>query len=226
MTSSHACAGWPAPARSATRARSTRWPPASSSSASGRATRLLTYLVGTDKTYRATIRLGQSTVTDDAEGDVVTSVDAGRAHARHAVAAAIADLTGPIEQRPSAVSAIKVDGKRSYARVRAGEQVELAARPVTVHRFDAAGPTARVRGWPGRDRPRRRGGRQLGHLRAGPRPRPRRGARRRGTPDRPAAYPGRAVRPRRGPHAGVSWKPTSATCRSPRRLARPSRSAS
>jgi tRNA pseudouridine55 synthase len=101
----------------------------------GPGTRLLTFLVGTDKTYRATIRLGQSTITDDAEGDVVTSVDAAGV-TPSAVRAGIADLTGPIEQRPSAVSAIKVDGKRSYARVRAGEQVELAARPVTVHRFD------------------------------------------------------------------------------------------
>jgi tRNA pseudouridine55 synthase len=105
----------------------------------GPGTRLLTYLVGTDKTYRATVRLGQSTVTDDAEGELVVGVDAERLTAPTAqgdISRAIAALTGPIRQRPSAVSAIKVDGKRSYARVRAGEQVELAARPVTVHRFD------------------------------------------------------------------------------------------
>ena len=104
----------------------------------GPGTRLLTYLVGTDKTYRATIRLGQATVTDDAEGDVVAGADAGSVEPAD-LAAAIAALTGPIEQRPSAVSAIKVAGRRSYARVRAGEQVELPARPVTVHRFDLLG---------------------------------------------------------------------------------------
>jgi tRNA pseudouridine55 synthase len=101
----------------------------------GAGTRLLTYLVGADKTYRATIRLGVSTVTDDAEGDVVATTDAS-AVPPDRLAAAMADLTGPIEQRPSAVSAIKVDGRRAYARVRAGEQVELEARPVTVHRFE------------------------------------------------------------------------------------------
>jgi tRNA pseudouridine55 synthase len=100
----------------------------------GAGTRLLTYLVGADKTYTATIRLGVSTVTDDAEGDVVATADASRLAAAD-VTAAVAGLTGAIEQRPSAVSAIKVGGQRAYARVRAGEQVELAARPVTVHRF-------------------------------------------------------------------------------------------
>jgi tRNA pseudouridine55 synthase len=101
----------------------------------GAGTRLLTYLVGADKVYRATIRLGASTVTDDAEGDVLAVADASGVLDAD-VDAAVRALTGAIEQRPSAVSAIKVDGQRSYARVRAGEQVELAARPVTVHRFD------------------------------------------------------------------------------------------
>ncbi|MGN6612992.1 MAG: tRNA pseudouridine(55) synthase TruB [Angustibacter sp.] len=103
-----------------------------------RATRLLTYLVGADKTYTATIRLGAATVTDDAEGDVTAWAGADRVDAVSAadVDAAVAQLTGAIQQVPSAVSAIKVDGQRSYARVRGGEQVELAARPVTVHRFD------------------------------------------------------------------------------------------
>ena len=101
----------------------------------GRATKLLTFLVGCDKTYAATMRLGQTTVTDDAEGDVLAEVDASGV-TREALAAAVSALTGPIEQVPSSVSAIKVDGKRSYARVRAGEDVQLAARPVTVHRFD------------------------------------------------------------------------------------------
>jgi tRNA pseudouridine55 synthase len=100
-----------------------------------RATRLLGHLALTEKTYDATIRLGQSTVTDDAEGDVVSAAEAGGV-TDEAVAAAIGDLRGDIQQVPSAVSAIKVDGKRSYARVRSGEEVALAARPVTVSRFD------------------------------------------------------------------------------------------
>jgi tRNA pseudouridine55 synthase len=98
-------------------------------------TRLLTYLVGTDKEYLATVRLGVVTATDDAEGEVVTTADASAVRLDD-VAAAMAPLTGPISQVPSSVSAIKVDGRRAYARVRAGEDVELAARPVTVHRFD------------------------------------------------------------------------------------------
>jgi len=100
-----------------------------------RATRLLTYLVGADKTYLATIRLGVATVTDDAEGEVTHRKGAGGVSVE-AVDAAVRALTGDIEQVPSSVSAIKVDGRRAYARVRAGEQVELAARAVRVHRFD------------------------------------------------------------------------------------------
>ncbi len=100
----------------------------------GRATRLLGYLALTDKTYTATIRLGVTTTTDDAEGEVVAE-HAGDV-SEPALAAAMATLTGAIEQVPSSVSAIKVDGQRAYARVRAGESVELAARPVTVSRFD------------------------------------------------------------------------------------------
>lgn len=100
----------------------------------GRATKLLTYVVGQDKEYRATVRLGESTTTDDAEGEVLARTDAG--HVTDAdVASAVATLTGAILQVPSAVSAIKVDGKRAYARVRAGETVELAARPVTISGF-------------------------------------------------------------------------------------------
>jgi len=98
-------------------------------------TKLLTFLVGCDKTYAATIRLGQTTVTDDAEGEILESADAS-VLTPDQVGAAVQALTGAIEQVPSAVSAIKVGGQRSYARVRAGEQVELAARPVAVHRFD------------------------------------------------------------------------------------------
>lgn len=103
-----------------------------------RATKLLTYLVGADKTYTATVRLGVTTVTDDAEGDPTAVVDASGVDLA-AVRRATVPLTGSIAQVPSSVSAIKVDGKRSYARVRAGEGVELAARPVTVHRFDVLG---------------------------------------------------------------------------------------
>jgi tRNA pseudouridine55 synthase len=101
----------------------------------GRATRLLTYLVGATKSYDATIRLGAATVTDDAEGEVTSRQDAS-AVTRAAVETALAAFRGPIQQVPSAVSAIKVDGKRAYARVRAGEDVVLPARPVTVQRFD------------------------------------------------------------------------------------------
>ncbi len=101
----------------------------------GRATRLLGHLQLADKEYLATIRLGQSTVTDDAEGDVVTTTPAGHLDDAEIVAA-MAPLAGSIEQVPSSVSAIKVDGQRSYARVRAGEDVELPARPVTVETFE------------------------------------------------------------------------------------------
>jgi tRNA pseudouridine55 synthase len=100
----------------------------------GRATRLLGHLALTDKTYTATIRLGATTVTDDAEGEVVEVRDASEV-TDAAVAGAMAALTGEIAQVPSSVSAVKVDGVRSYARVRAGEAVELAARRVTVSRF-------------------------------------------------------------------------------------------
>ncbi|GGD00803.1 tRNA pseudouridine synthase B [Tersicoccus solisilvae] len=99
-----------------------------------RATKLLTYVVGAPKTYAATIRLGQATVTDDAEGDVTVSAGAAGVTAA-AVRGGVAALTGDILQVPSAVSAIKVDGQRAYKRVRDGEDVTLAARPVTVSRF-------------------------------------------------------------------------------------------
>jgi tRNA pseudouridine55 synthase len=101
-------------------------------------TRLLTYLVGLDKEYTATIRLGASTITDDAEGEILGYAPEAQV-ARVTdddITAGIVRLTGDIMQTPSAVSAIKVDGQRSYARVRAGEAVELAARPVTVSEFE------------------------------------------------------------------------------------------
>ncbi len=107
----------------------------------GWATRLLTYLVGHDKTYEATVRLGVSTVTDDAEGEAIGGADAS-ALAVEDVERALVALRGDVLQVPSAVSAIKVDGRRSYARVRAGEDVALKARPVTVHRLDVLGARA------------------------------------------------------------------------------------
>ncbi|MGH8963190.1 MAG: tRNA pseudouridine(55) synthase TruB [Jatrophihabitantaceae bacterium] len=101
-----------------------------------RATRLLHHLVLADKAYTATIRLGQATVTDDAEGEVVSASSAAEVTDAQ-VRSALLPLTGEIQQRPSAVSAIKVDGQRAYQRVRDGEAVELAARPVTVSQFEA-----------------------------------------------------------------------------------------
>ena len=100
----------------------------------GRATRLLTFLVGCDKDYAATVRLGQATLTDDAEGEVTASAGAAGI-GRDAVVAAALALTGDIEQVPSSVSAIKFKGERAYSRVRGGESVELAARAVTVARI-------------------------------------------------------------------------------------------
>ena len=100
----------------------------------GPSTRLLTHLVGLDKVYEATIRLGESTTTDDAEGELVERVDTSDVGLAQ-VEAGIAALTGAMQQRPSSVSAIKVDGVRAYQRVRDGETVELAARPVMIHAF-------------------------------------------------------------------------------------------
>lgn len=100
-----------------------------------RATRLLTHIVGVDKTYTATIRLGQSTTTDDAEGELVATRFAN-AVTRERIDRAVTELTGDIMQIPSTVSAIKVDGRRAYDRVRAGEDVNLQARPVRVDRFE------------------------------------------------------------------------------------------
>lgn len=104
-------------------------------------TKLLTFLVGADKTYCATIRLGASTVTDDREGDFVSFAAPGSMESVDAanLEAEMTNLRGDILQAPSAVSAIKVDGERAYARVRAGENVELPKRPVTITRFEALG---------------------------------------------------------------------------------------
>ena len=104
----------------------------------GASTRLLTYVVGSDKEYLATIRLGASTTTDDAEGETLgwAPADRVRAISPQRLTDAVAHLTGELDQVPSSVSAVKVDGKRSYARVRAGEQVELKPRRITVSAFD------------------------------------------------------------------------------------------
>jgi len=98
-------------------------------------TRLLTYLVGLGKRYTATIRLGQSSTTDDAEGELSAPVDA-TGLTRAQLDTGIAALTGEIAQVPSTFSAIKVDGRRSYDRARSGEEVALAPRTVTVSRFE------------------------------------------------------------------------------------------
>lgn len=100
-----------------------------------RATKLLGLLALTTKSYTATIRLGQSTVTDDAEGETVATTDATHVTDEQ-IGEGVAALTGDIQQVPASVSAIKIDGKRAYARMREGEAVELKARPVTVSRFD------------------------------------------------------------------------------------------
>ena len=97
-------------------------------------TRLLTFLVGLDKTYEATVRLGVSTTSDDSEGEVTATADASGV-ADAAVDSGIADLTGPISQVPTAVSAIKVGGRRAYDLAREGVEVELRARDVVVSEF-------------------------------------------------------------------------------------------
>lgn len=101
----------------------------------GAATRLLGHVGGHDKTYEATIRLGRTTVTDDREGDVLATTSTAHLD-DDAIRAALAAQTGPLQQVPSSVSAVKVEGRRSYDRVRAGEAVELAPRSVTVHRLE------------------------------------------------------------------------------------------
>ena len=107
----------------------------------GASTRLLTFVVGTGKEYLATIRLGHGTTTDDAEGEALPAPHPERARTldEESIRAALTGLTGTIAQVPSSVSAIKVDGKRAYARVRAGEEVRLAAREVTIEAIDVLG---------------------------------------------------------------------------------------
>ncbi len=103
-----------------------------------KATRLLGYLTLAEKEYLATIRLGQSTTTDDAEGEITGGGPAAAMPARDEIARAVAALTGPIMQVPPAVSAVKVAGQRAYRLTRAGAAPELAARPVTVYEFTVA----------------------------------------------------------------------------------------
>ena len=101
-------------------------------------TKLLTFLVGADKTYEATIRLGQQTISDDSESEVIAtaSPDQIAKLSDEDIAREIAKLTGVIMQTPSSVSAIKVAGKRAYDLVRAGEEVELKAREVNIYSFE------------------------------------------------------------------------------------------
>ena len=109
------------------------------------ATKLLTFLVGEDKTYIATIRLGASTITDDRESEYASVASPQDVDALTAldIAKAVQPLTGDIMQVPSSVSAIKIDGERAYAKVRGGDEVKLAARPVTIGRFDILGELRR-----------------------------------------------------------------------------------
>ena len=111
-------------------------------------TKLLTFLVGVDKTYEATIRLGQQTISDDSESEVIAtaSPDQIAKLGDEDIALEIAKLTGVIMQTPSSVSAIKVAGKRAYDLVRAGEEVELKAREVKIYSFEMLSVT-RVSGF-------------------------------------------------------------------------------
>ncbi len=98
-------------------------------------TKLLTFLVGSNKTYEARIRLGASTITDDAEGEITATHDASGI-TRAQIEGVLEKLRGEIMQVPSSVSAIKIDGERAYAKVRGGDEVKLAARPITIHKFE------------------------------------------------------------------------------------------
>lgn len=109
------------------------------------ATKLLTFLVGEDKTYIATIRLGASTITDDRESEYLSVASPNEVDALtdSDITKAIEPLSGEIMQVPSSVSAIKIDGERAYAKVRGGDEVKLAARPVTISRFEVLGTVRR-----------------------------------------------------------------------------------
>lgn len=110
------------------------------------ATKLLTFLVGEDKTYFATIRLGASTITDDKESEVLEYGDDKKIHALNeaSVEKALEKFRGSIMQVPSSVSAIKVNGERAYAKVRSGDEVKIAARAVEISRFEMIDSPQRV----------------------------------------------------------------------------------
>ena len=101
-------------------------------------TKLLQYLLGKDKTYRATIRLGETTQSDDADSPVEQAIDASSISTLE-IDQAIKQLTGEIEQIPSSVSAKKIDGKRAYDLVREGKEVQLKAKSITIHSFERLG---------------------------------------------------------------------------------------
>lgn len=110
------------------------------------ATKLLTFLVGEDKTYLATIRLGAATVTDDKESEYTSIADSAviRSITKDQIEKSLESLRGEIQQVPSSVSAIKVDGQRAYAKVRSGDEVKLAARSVTISKFQIIGEPRQV----------------------------------------------------------------------------------
>ena len=104
----------------------------------GNGTRLLQYITDGDKSYRATIALGAATITDDVEGEVISKATESEIAviSDEQIRTALASMRGVISQRPSSVSAVKVDGKRAHERVRAGEVFELASREVTISQLD------------------------------------------------------------------------------------------
>ena len=101
----------------------------------GNGTRLLQYITDGDKSYTATIVLGAATVTDDHEGEVISEADASKITDEQ-IRSGLSKMVGEIQQRPSSVSAVKVDGERAYDRVRAGEVFELASRTITISALD------------------------------------------------------------------------------------------
>ncbi len=109
------------------------------------ATKLLTFVVGADKTYLATLRLGASTITDDREGEVIEQASPAQlgSISDESISAELSKLRGLIQQVPSAVSAIKVNGERAYDRVRAGEVFELKSREVTISKLEVLGQIRR-----------------------------------------------------------------------------------
>ena len=98
-------------------------------------TRLLQYITDGDKTYQATVVLGAATVTDDVEGEVISSADTSKVSDEQ-IHAELAKMRGTIMQRPSSVSAVKIDGERAYNRVRSGEEVVLPSREVTISQLE------------------------------------------------------------------------------------------